>query len=86
LTFQSANGCDNLNDICAKLKYPRTQVRTCGFTGHLNLSFQRVNQQVGNFQAFYEIKTFIIAFSREIVTGASLSKLNAVHKFTPDYY
>jgi hypothetical protein len=26
----------NVNDICAKLKYPSTEARTTEFTGHLN--------------------------------------------------
>jgi hypothetical protein len=43
LISQSANEYDdNVNNIRAKLKYPSTEVRTTGFTGHLNLRHQMV--------------------------------------------
>jgi hypothetical protein len=35
---------DNIHDVCAKLKYPSSEIRAAGFNGHLNLHRQRVNR------------------------------------------
>jgi hypothetical protein len=43
LVLRSASECDDkINDVCAKFEYPITEVRTTGFTGHLNHSRQSV--------------------------------------------
>jgi hypothetical protein len=43
LIFQSANEYDDsFNNIRPEFKYPGTEVRTNGFTGHLNVGHQVV--------------------------------------------